>query len=110
MTDTDTYVTNPAAGNTAILSQITLGIGGTRDYQFGAAGHLEQVTAGANQVHFASDDEGRLADLSRPVASEAVDVLYDGRSFMQCGGRIPRWEWGSSITSTAGMSLERGGT
>ena len=82
VTDTYAYVGNGGGGNTAILDQITLGAGGTRDYQFGAAGQLEQVTAGANQVDFVSDDEGRLADLSRPVAGEAVDVLYDGRSFM----------------------------
>jgi len=82
VTDTYTYLTNTGGGNTAILDQITLGVGGTRDYQFGAAGQLEQVTAGANEVVFTSDDEGRLADLSRPVAGAAVDVLYDGRSFM----------------------------
>ena len=75
-TDTYTYVANAASGNTAVLGQITLAVGGTRDYQFGAAGHLEQVTAGANQVLFASNDEGRLTQLSRPVASEAADFLY----------------------------------
>jgi len=83
VTDTYTYVTNGGGGNTATLTQISLGVGGTRDYQFGPAGHLEQVTAGANEVVFDSDDEGRLDGLSRPVAGEAVDVLYDGRSFMQ---------------------------
>ena len=81
-TDTYAYATNAASGNTAILEAITLAVGGARDYQFGAAGHLEQVTAGANEVIFASDDEGRLADLSRPVAAEAADLLYDGRSYL----------------------------
>ena len=64
---------NASVGNTAVLDQITLGLGGTRDYPFGFAGHLEQVTAGANDVLFTSDDEGRLADLSRPVAQLELD-------------------------------------
>ena len=64
------------------MDDITFDLTGTRDYQFGNVDHLKQVTAGANQVVFTSDDEGRLADLSLPVASESVDILYDGRSFM----------------------------
>jgi hypothetical protein len=84
VTDTYDYVPNGGGGHTAtLLDQITLGLGGTRNYEFGDAGHLELVTAGANQVVFHSDDEGRLDALSRPVASQAVDILYDGRSFMQ---------------------------
>jgi hypothetical protein len=84
VTDTYDYVPNEDSRNTAILSQVTLGggLGDTRDYDFGQAGHLKTVTAGANQVVFGSDDEGRLDGLSRPIANKSVDILYDGRSFM----------------------------
>lgn len=33
MTDTDAYMGNGDKGNTAILDQITVGLGGTRDYE-----------------------------------------------------------------------------
>jgi hypothetical protein len=55
---------------------------GTREYTYGPAGHLEHVTAGANQVLFASDDEGRLSALSRPAAGASALFTYDGRSFL----------------------------
>jgi YD repeat-containing protein len=80
-TDTYSYVSN-GTGNTAILDQVALSVGGTRDYAFGPAGHLEQVTAGANQVVFDSDAEGRLTSLSRPAADALARFEYDGRSFL----------------------------
>jgi RHS repeat-associated protein len=82
-TDTYSYLPNAAAGNTALLDQITLAVGGTRDYAYGPAGHLEQVTAGANEVLFGSDDEGRLSALTRPVAGASALFTYDGRSFLR---------------------------
>jgi RHS repeat-associated protein len=80
-TDTYGYQSN-GTGNTAILDQVALSVGGTRDYQYGPAGHLEQVTAGANQVLFDSNAEGRLTSLSRPAADALARFEYDGRSFL----------------------------
>ena len=81
--DTYDYEANAATtpGNLARLDQIQLGVGGIRDYTFGAAGHLEQVAAGANVVNFTSDSEGRLAGLER--LGNTAAMLYDGRSFLE---------------------------
>ncbi|HSL84430.1 MAG TPA: RHS repeat-associated core domain-containing protein, partial [Thermoanaerobaculia bacterium] len=76
------YATNGSGGNTPILDQILLAVGGTRDYSFGPAGHLEEVAAGANVIDFASDAEGRLAGTSRTVADVSAAYSYDGRSFL----------------------------
>ncbi len=72
----------PCPGNTAILDTVVLGAGGSRDYSFGPAGHLEQVTAGANQVMFNVGADGRLLGVSRPAAEESAEFTYDGRSFL----------------------------
>ncbi|MGD2115203.1 MAG: RHS repeat-associated core domain-containing protein, partial [Acidobacteriota bacterium] len=82
-TDAYQYATDSAAGNTPILEQIVLGIGGTRAYTWGAAGHLTQVAAGANVLDFATDTAGRLSGVTRSAAGEAVSFLYDGRSFLR---------------------------
>ena len=73
----------PCPGDTAILDQVLLGGGGSRQYTFGPAGHLTQVDAGANQIVFSNDAEGRLSRLTRPAAAERVDLAYDGRSFLR---------------------------
>ena len=80
--DTYDYEANAATtpGNLSRLDQIQLGVGGIRDYTFGAAGHLEQVAAGANVVNFTSDSEGRLAGLER--LGNTAAMRYDGRSFL----------------------------
>jgi RHS repeat-associated protein len=77
------YLLNGAGGNTPILDLVNLGVGATRDYTWGAAGHLEEVAAGANVIDFASDGEGRLSLVSRPAATETAAFSYDGRSFLQ---------------------------
>ena len=77
------YVANsvtPVPGNTALLDDVTLGLGGTRDYSFGVAGHLGQVDAAGNVLDFTTDQEGRLCETDRGV--EHVAVRYDGRSFL----------------------------
>ena len=80
--DTYVYLTN-GTGNTPILDQVTLGIGGTRDYTWGAAGHLEEVAAGANVLDFGAAADGRLSGVDRTAASETVGFAYDGRSFLR---------------------------
>ncbi len=79
VTDSYSYASN-GSGNTPILSSIALGAGGTRDYTYGVAGHLELVAAGAEVVDFTSDDAGRLAVLDR-LGNQAT-MSHDGRSFL----------------------------
>jgi RHS repeat-associated protein len=81
--DTYQYQLNGGSGNTPILYLINLGVGGTRDYTWGPAGHLEEVAAGANVLDFGADAEGRLSGVDRTAASEAASFSYDGRSFLQ---------------------------
>jgi RHS repeat-associated protein len=81
--DTYQYLVNAGTGNTPILDQVVLGVGGTRDYTWGAAGHLEEVAAGANVLDFGADEEGRLSGVMRAAASEAAAVGYDGRSLLR---------------------------
>ena len=76
--DTYIYVAG-VSGNTAILDEIQLGAGGTRQYDFGAAGHLEQITEGADQLALSSDEAGRLAHVS---GMKQTGLRYDGRSFL----------------------------
>ena len=78
-TDTYNYPTN-GTGNTPVLSSVTLAVGGSRDYTFGTAGHLDDVTAGANVIDFTVDDAGRMSGLSR--MSDSAAFTYDGRSFL----------------------------
>lgn len=81
-TNTYQYLTNGSGGNTPILDQVALGVGGTRGYTWGAAGHLEEVAAGANVLDFGADAEGRLSGVDR-TAAEAAGFAYDGRSFLR---------------------------
>jgi hypothetical protein len=81
--DTYQYLVNGGGGNTPILDQIALAVGGIRDYGFGPVGHLEEVAAGANVLDFSADAEGRLSDVNRTAASEAAAFIYDGRSFLR---------------------------
>ncbi len=81
-TDSYSYAANAAgSGNTAVLQQIQLGAGGTRDYTSGSAGHLELIAEGADQVDLGNNDEGRLSDLSRLAATTTFQ--YDGRGFLR---------------------------
>jgi YD repeat-containing protein len=82
ITDTYSYAPNAASGNTALLTQISLGAGGTKTYTHGPAGHLTEVNAAGNQVRFESDAEGRLSALERPLAGARTEMVYDGRSFL----------------------------
>jgi YD repeat-containing protein len=79
--DSYVYATN-GTGNTPILDQVTLGVGGTRDYTWGAAGHLENVDAAGNVIDFQNDAAGRLSGVSRAIASESASFAYDGRSYL----------------------------
>ncbi|MGB6368143.1 MAG: hypothetical protein WBG93_15065, partial [Thermoanaerobaculia bacterium] len=76
----DNYTYSPAGS--PILASIALAVGGTRNYNYGPGGSLEDVTAGENQIGFSTDAEGRLSALERPAASEQVAFDYDGRSFL----------------------------
>jgi len=82
-TDTYQYAPNAATGNTPVLDQITLGVGGTRDYTWGAAGHLEDVGTMANPVDFTWDAAGRLASADRTAAGQTAAFTYDGRSYLR---------------------------
>lgn len=93
----DIYVyPSNGTGNQPQLSQIQLGMGGTRDYGYGTAGHVELVQSGANPIDFGIDDEGRLAALDRFGQTDVVALTYDGRSFLcraeQTTGALARTE------------------
>ncbi|MGB6363233.1 MAG: RHS repeat-associated core domain-containing protein [Thermoanaerobaculia bacterium] len=79
-TDSYNYVSN-GTGNTPLLESVSLFGSGSRDYEFGLAGHLELVTAGANSIDFTSDDAGRMSGIDREF-SDSVSLAYDGRSFL----------------------------
>ncbi|HEX6899358.1 MAG TPA: RHS repeat-associated core domain-containing protein [Thermoanaerobaculia bacterium] len=79
VTDSYYYLPSPS-GRTPILSQIQLGAGGTRTYQYGLAGHLEKITAGTDATTFRNDDAGRLAGLEK--SNTGVSFRYDGRSYL----------------------------
>jgi hypothetical protein len=78
----DTYDYTGSPGNTALLSTVTLGVGGTRAYDYTAAGHVVEVDAGANVVDFLVDEEGRLGGLERVAGDAGSAMLYDGRGFL----------------------------
>lgn len=59
-----------------------------REYNYGASGHLEQVDADGNLVDFLIDDAARTSRISRPVAGEQVDLLYDGRGYLRLAERL----------------------
>ncbi len=75
--DTYTYLTNGSSGNTPILDAIGLAVGGTRDYTWGAAGHLAQVDAAGNVIDLTTDDAGRLSQISRKLRRR------DGRVYLR---------------------------
>ncbi len=83
ITDTYSYAPNGASGNTALLDSVALagGTGGTRDYGFGPAGHLEVLDAGANMLDFSNDLAGQLGGVTR-ITDHSVSFLYDGRGFL----------------------------
>jgi len=87
-TDSYVYTTNGSGGNTPVLDRIDLWTLGSREYTWGAAGHLEEVgTGGANPVDFAWDQTGRLASADRTAAGQTASFLYDGRSFLLRAGQ-----------------------
>ncbi|MEM9293025.1 MAG: RHS repeat-associated core domain-containing protein [Acidobacteriota bacterium] len=82
-TDTYAYHPNPSSGNTALLATITPAAGGLRTYTFGPAGHLQLVDLPANPIQFHNNAAGRLSRIQRPAGDAAVDLTYDGRSFLR---------------------------
>ncbi|MDX1996402.1 MAG: hypothetical protein SF066_01680 [Thermoanaerobaculia bacterium] len=83
-TDSYQYVPNaatPTPGNTAILDQIGLGIGGTRDYGFGPAGHLDEIVSGAVTTGYQHSPDGQLTDIGTLGARSTM--TYDGRGFLR---------------------------
>lgn len=89
VTDTYAYQPNPSGGNTALLSAVSLGVGGTRSYGFGPAGHLDEVSASGNTITFSHDASGQLSRLQRQV-DLFTDFAYDGRGFLaNASGELP---------------------
>ena len=101
VTDVYSYSPNASTGNTAILQQIQLGIGGFKTYTYGPAGHLEQVNAGGNGIDLTSDAAGRLSRLERQAGDARADFRYDGRSFLSSSV-------GSTIQGLLADDFERG--
>ena len=101
VTDAYSYLQNAGSGNTAILQQIQLGIGGFKTYTYGPAGHLEEVNAGGNVIDFTSDAAGRLSRLERPAGDARANFRYDGRSFLS-------HSVGSTIQGLLADDFERG--
>ena len=83
------YLPNGASGNTPILDEIQASSATLRDYAYGPAGHLERVTAGANEVLFTSNAEGRLSRLDRATGDARSDLTYEGRSFLSNASASP---------------------
>ncbi|NJL28056.1 MAG: hypothetical protein HC897_09215 [Thermoanaerobaculia bacterium] len=83
VSDVYSYVPNAVGGNTAKLAQIALGAGGSKVYQFDAAGNQSQVTTGADVVVLSHDEANQLASIERPAAGVRSEMLYDGRSFLR---------------------------
>ncbi|MDX1998419.1 MAG: hypothetical protein SF066_11940 [Thermoanaerobaculia bacterium] len=82
--DVYSYVLNsatPTPGNTALLDQITLGIGGNRNYGFGPAGHLDEIVSGAVTSDYQHSPEGQLTDIGTIGARSTM--TYDGRGFLR---------------------------
>jgi RHS repeat-associated protein len=72
----------PTPGRTAILDQITLGLGGgSRDYSFGSAGHLDEIVSGALTSTYQHSPEGQLVDIATVGARSTL--TYDGRGFLR---------------------------
>lgn len=82
VTDTYTYSASTGGGHSPILTQVQLGTGGTRTYQFGPAGHLERTAAGTDATVFTNDVAGHLAALERSMSHAGTALRYDGRGFL----------------------------
>ena len=82
-TDVYHYHKNTAVppGNTPLLNFIAVAGSGKRQYEYGVAGHLDEVDASGNVIDFNSDDAGRLSEIDRTVV-DPVSLAYDGRSFL----------------------------
>jgi hypothetical protein len=93
VSDTYSYLPSSTGGRSPILSQIQLGAGGTRTYQFGPAGHLEQVTLGTASTLYRSDAAGRLSTLENPGSQSGATFRYDGRDYLTqaASGVMPRF-------------------
>ena len=65
------YLTNAGGGNTPILDLINLGVGGTRDYTWGAAGRYAEATGSAR------DGSAAPVLLLRENMVPLQEILYD---------------------------------
>jgi RHS repeat-associated protein len=82
--DLYTYLPNaatPTPGNTATLDRIDLAVGGTKDYTFGPAGHLERIDESLGATVYDHTAEGQLGTITR--GSDQPAMAYDGRSFLR---------------------------
>jgi RHS repeat-associated protein len=82
--DLYTYLPNaatPTPGNTATLDRIDLAVGGTKDYAFGPAGHLERIDESLGATVYDHTAEGQLGTITR--GGDQPGMSYDGRSFLR---------------------------
>jgi hypothetical protein len=70
-----------ALGNTARLTSIQHGVGGTTTFGYDAAGNQIQTSASGDVTDWTYDDAGRLSRIEQ--ATGAADFFYDGRSFLR---------------------------
>jgi RHS repeat-associated protein len=82
VTDTYAYGSSTGGGHSPILTQVQLGAGGTRTYQFGPAGQLERMATGADATVFTNDAAGHLAALERTAPRTGTAFRYDGRGYL----------------------------
>ena len=102
-TDVYNYVQNASSQNTAILDSITLGGGGTREFDHGDAGYLVQVDSVGNVMDFTFDEAGRMSAIDRSPMTFSVDSFYDGRSFLS---RVEAPDGGDVATTRPTYSSE----
>ena len=89
LTDTYSYTANSTGGNTPKLVSVALGVGGTRAYSYGGAGHVAQVAAPGNTVTFTTSEAGRTSRVER-TGGAFTDFAYDGRDFLfNAQGEVP---------------------
>jgi len=72
-----------AVGNTAKLTSIQHGVGGTTSFGYDAAGNQTQTTASGVVTDWTYDDASRLSRIERAVPEASTDFFYDGRSFLR---------------------------
>jgi RHS repeat-associated protein len=106
-TDVYHYQQNTVApsGNTPLLDFVSVAGPGTRQYNYGDAGHLDDVDANGNVIDFTSDDAGRLSAVDR-ISGDSVSLDYDGRSYLSriekpLGG--PDLGWLETVYSSEGL-------